>query len=70
MKTTFSKAIIMNKKQYIAPCVEICNVELENAILAASGVQGDAETSASMQRMQHQSLPSQESIMAFGTIKG
>ncbi len=34
----------MNKKQYIAPCVEICNVELENAILAASGVQGEAES--------------------------
>lgn len=34
----------MDKKQYIAPCVEICNVELENAILAASGVQGDAES--------------------------
>lgn len=32
----------MDKKQYIAPCVEVCNVELENAILAASGVQGDA----------------------------
>lgn len=32
----------MNKKQYIAPRVEICNVELENAILAASGEQGDA----------------------------
>lgn len=33
----------MDKKQYIAPRIEVCNVELENAILAASGVQGDAE---------------------------
>lgn len=32
----------MKKKQYIAPSIEICNKELENAILAASGVQGDA----------------------------
>lgn len=32
----------MKKKQYIAPRMEVCNVELENAILAASGVQGDA----------------------------
>ena len=34
----------MDKKQYIAPCVEICNVELENVILAASGVQGEADS--------------------------
>ena len=33
----------MKKKLYIAPSMEVCNVELENAILAASGVQGDAE---------------------------
>ena len=32
----------MKKKQYIAPRMEVCNIELENAILAASGVQGDA----------------------------
>ena len=32
----------MDKKQYIAPRIEVCNVELETAILAASGVQGDA----------------------------
>ena len=32
----------MKKKQYIAPRMEVCNVELENAILAASGEQGDA----------------------------
>ena len=34
----------MDKKKYIAPCVEICSVELENAILAASGVQGEADS--------------------------
>lgn len=32
----------MKKKQYIAPRMEVCNVELENAILAASGEQGYA----------------------------
>lgn len=33
----------MKKKLYIAPSMEVCNIELENAILAASGLQGDAE---------------------------
>lgn len=33
----------MKKKQYIAPRMEVCNLELENAILAASGVQGEAD---------------------------
>lgn len=32
----------MKKKQYITPRMEVCNVELENAILAASGEQGNA----------------------------
>ena len=32
----------MKKKLYIAPSMEVCNIELENAILAASGTQGDA----------------------------
>lgn len=32
----------MKKKLYIAPRMEVCNVELENAILAASGEQGNA----------------------------